>query len=218
MRTANECLMANDLDTAFERYQKTNARWKNYWYEVCETIFYRSKTWRNKYIISPVMKHIYKRGKINYNEHIIWNCEKPVFEKGAEQFYAIRLVDKNFNLIYSKCGTTTRTIDARMKEHLRYYIKDDVENIIIDFVMDCEKIPAEALESFFRAYGIKRNPKAFKKNDRFRGIEFSMEEIYKIIAKYKELQGVKKIPSFFPKEVDKMKRLCYSIIKKRKER
>ena len=61
--------------------------------------------------------------------------------------------DENDNLVCSKIGTTTRKVAQRLKEELRSdtYKKMGAVRCIIHRVYDCGKIPAEGLESLFRA-------------------------------------------------------------------
>lgn len=121
-----------------------------------------------------------KRARTNYTNRIEWNCED--IENGAnnkELFYLIRAFDENNNLLFSKVGTTTKSTETRMKQHLYYYNRHNcpVAKIIVDRVFDCGEVPAECFESFFRAYYIKKYKGSFKKNDRFFGIEFDLSKV-----------------------------------------
>ena len=119
--------------------------------------------------------------------NIDWNGIAPIkVSKGEkiQQLYLIRLLDKDGELIYSKVGTTTRSTEARMKEHLRYYYDNGVRSIQVTRLWNCGEMEAEGLESEFRAHYIKAYPGTFRKNDRFTGVEFDMDEADRIAAGY----------------------------------
>lgn len=193
-KSAELCIYENDLDSAFSRYENTNKRWKNYWYETCLTIFNKSKKWANKYIIDTVNKTIAKIKTSVSSQKILWNTFKEEYKKGTQLCYLIELLGKNYNLMYSKIGTTTRSIDQRMKEHLRYYAKEGVEYIRINKVWDCGEIDAEGFESYFRSVMIKKHHEAFKKNDRFIAMAIPIEYAEELFAQYQAIQGAKLAP------------------------
>ena len=186
-KSAELCILENDMDTAFVRYQNTNKRWKSHWFNTCLEIFNNSKKWANKYIIDVVNKIITKIKHKVPNERILWNTQKINYKEGTELCYLIELLGKNYNLMYSKIGTTTRSIEQRMKEHLRYYAKEGVEYIKINKVWNCGNINAEGFESYFRSILIKKNPKAFKKNDRFASVIIPIEYADELFEQYQAI-------------------------------
>ena len=124
---------------------------------------------------------------ITIHPNIDWNGIEPIkVRKGekVQQLYLIRLLDKDGDLIYSKVGTTTRSTESRMKEHLRYYYDNGVRGIQVTRLWNCGDMEAEGLESEFRAHYIKSYPGTFKKNDRFINVEFDLEEADRIAASY----------------------------------
>ena len=104
--------------------------------------------------------------------------------EGSQLVYLVRLLDMDGELVWSKVGTTTRTIKKRMAEHLRYYRKYGVTDIEVTRVWNCGNLPAEGLESEFRAKYMKKYPGTFRKNDRFAGVEFDLIEADKIADEY----------------------------------
>ena len=106
------------------------------------------------------------------------------YPEGSQLVYLVRLLDRDGELIWSKVGTTTRRIKERMAEHLRYYRKYGVTEVQVSRVWDCGELPAEGLESEFRAKYMKKYPGTFRKNDRFAGVEFDLEEADKIVENY----------------------------------
>lgn len=124
---------------------------------------------------------------ITIHPNIDWNGIEPIkVRKGekVQQLYLIRLLDKDGDLIYSKVGTTTRSTQSRMKEHLRYYYDNGVRSLQVTRLWDCGDMEADGLESQFRAHYIKAYPGTFKKNDRFINVEFDLEEADRIAASY----------------------------------
>ena len=112
-----------------------------------------------------------------------WNGIEKMPE-GVQQCYLIRLLDRNKELIWSKVGTTAKATQKRMAQHLTYYKKDGVKFVEVVRLWNCGNVDAEGLESEFRAHYIKKHPGTFRKNDRFTGVEFDLEEADKIVEKY----------------------------------
>lgn len=100
--------------------------------------------------------------------------------------YLFKFYDEKGDILFSKVGTTTRTIMERLKEEIRAYVKSDfdVRKAVVCSVCDCRDIPAEGAESYARAHFIKKYKVAFKKNDRFMGIDISTDDFNKIIEEY----------------------------------
>ena len=73
-----------------------------------------------------------------------------------------------------------------MKEELRSntYKKIGCVKAVVDRVYDCGDIPAEGLESYFRAMYIRKYPESFKKIDRFMNEWFDLKEADEIVLKY----------------------------------
>lgn len=181
MKSAREYLRDNDFLGCFDRWKNATWRWKEHWFDTCLEIFKHSAEWAKDFVVDTVNKVI---SKVVLKD-IEWRCEEIAFPKGTELFYLIKAVDKYNNLIFSKVGTTTREVNTRMIEHLRYYKNLGVKRIIVDKVYNCDAIPAECFESYFRARYIMKFPKTYKKNDRFFGVTFDMNEADKIFEECK---------------------------------
>lgn len=110
-----------------------------------------------------------------------------ITEKDADKFYLIRAFNAEDIRIFSKVGTTIREILTRMKEHLKAYEKLGVVRIVVDKVWDCGNIPSEGVESWFRAWYIRRWPEKFNKNDRFFDVDFDLDEAENIFNQYLNL-------------------------------
>lgn len=105
---------------------------------------------------------------------------------GKQLVYLYKFYDENNELICSKVGTTTRLPEQRLKEETKYYRKHDipVDNAKICSVIDCGELPAEGAESITRALFIQKYPNAFKKNDRFFGVDLPTRTFNKIVNNY----------------------------------
>lgn len=187
-----EWVLSGNLKEAFSKWEQSNKRWKNHWYDCCLEIYNGKvcrKSHKQKFIFDSESKTIVKRKFEIAEEQIFYNgckeIENPNCDK--ELLYFIIMRDKDDKAIYYKVGTTTRKMESRMKEHLEYYEGEGVYKIEIDKVYDCGTIPAEGLESYIRAKMIKIHPNAFKKNDRFIAdevVKLDLEKIDKWIAEY----------------------------------
>lgn len=133
---------------------------------------------RVKETIKTIVTHV--RGE---ERPIVYNGCVPLAD-GIQQVYFIRLLDHDGNLVWSKVGTTAKETTERMRGHLNYYNKKarTIGKIIVDGVFDCGSQQAEAYESYFRSKFMFQYPGTFRKNDRFEGIEFNMNEVRAEVA------------------------------------
>lgn len=115
------------------------------------------------------------------NASICYSCDVI---KGNQLVYLIRMLDVNNALVWSKVGTTTRAIEKRMKEHLRYYQEQGIATIEVVKIWDCGNRDAEGLESYLRSEYIRKYPGTFRKNDRFFHVELDKEEAEQLVAAY----------------------------------
>ena len=98
----------------------------------------------------------------------------------------IKFYDGQNELICSKVGTTTQLPEQRLAQEIKYYREHGipVERTEICSVIDCGTIPAEGAESITRAAFIRKYPDAFKKNDRFFGIDIPAVTFNRIVKNY----------------------------------
>lgn len=191
-KTAKEYIATNDFEGAKARYEKAPRNWKEHWWQTCAEIFEKSAEWAKKYILDPIKRTIEvliekptRKRKSKYDESIIFDC--PDFSEDWEQkCYLIRLLNNQGELVWSKVGTTTKTIAQRMRQHLRYYAKYGITKLIVDRVYNTGEVPAEGLESMFRAEYMKHNPQAFRKNDRFYQIRFDLADADRLATQFVE--------------------------------
>ena len=179
-----ELLVLSEMDCYYERMnacESTSGRSYNFkkmlaLYEQYECI---RSVWNYVSEAYRIVKRFVKK-----TAEAILQKEKESSEK-RQLFYLVRFLDSNGNLIWSKIGTTTRSIKERMKEHMRKYKKQgfDVATCDVQKVWDCGKIPAEGLESEFRASYVRRFPNLYVKTDRFK-MEFDYQEAEQIVLNY----------------------------------
>ena len=184
----------NDFEGAKERLETTSPSWKKRWFEVCETIFNNCKELAKKYVLNPLNKTISEVGAIltpskrksKYQDAIQVENGVDLLDNATQKCYLFSFYDEFDNLVCSKVGTTIRTVRKRLTEELT---SDTYKNMgcvraIVHRVYDCGEMPAEGLESYFRAKYIKKYPNSFKKNDRFINEFFDLAQADKIAEKY----------------------------------
>ena len=124
--------------------------------------------------------------KTKYSELIQIAEGVDLLDNAKEKCYLFTFFDADGNMVCSKVGTTTRKVLQRLKEELNSdtYKKIGCTRAVVNRVYDCGNIPAEGLESYFRAMYIRRYPQSFKKNDRFMNEWFDLKEADEIVLKY----------------------------------
>lgn len=190
----------NDFEGAKERFDGTTPAWKSRWFAVCEKIFNACADWATKYVLDPIAKTIHaisdskpfrnSKRKSIYDTKIMVSDEcGSLLDEAHQKCYLFEFLNESNVLVCSKVGTTIRTVIERLKKELQSATYKDMgaTKAIIRRVYDCGDIPAEGLESYFRAKYIRRYPDSFKKNDRFINVKFDFAEADKIYAEYMEL-------------------------------
>lgn len=106
--------------------------------------------------------------------------------RSADKCYCFKFYGTDGNILFTKIGTTTRTIKKRLKEEIVSYTRAGftIAKVVIESIIDCGSIPSEGAESFSRAIFIQKYPNTFKKNDRFMGIDIPVEFFNKVVNNY----------------------------------
>ena len=166
-KSAETYIAQNDFEGAKERLAEANPRWKSHWFNTCEQIYNACKEWSKMYVLDPIAKTVQKiisaqsnlfprlkKEDISYSDKSIIQTN----EDRRQKCYLIEFFDKNDESVCSKVGTTIRTIQERIREELnsKTYKNMGVVRCMIHRVYDCGNIPAEGLESEFRAKYIKK--------------------------------------------------------------
>lgn len=145
------------------------------------------RLWTKK-IIRVVPETVQKVAeKLSPQLRVNWN-EIEIPKDGTHTFYLIQLLNRDFELIWSKIGTSDH-IKRRMREHLSYYKKYGIEYIKVQRVYECGRIGAEYYESKFRAYYMSKYMEQYQRTDRFIGVQFDLEKTDKLFAEWKEEVG-----------------------------
>lgn len=144
--------------------------------------------WAKEIFVDVAIQFVayFSKRRTKYDNRIFIAPGIDLLDDVAEKCYLISFYDKNDNLVCSKVGTTTRDVIKRVKEELnsKTYTSQGCEKVKINRVYDCKDIPAEGLESYFRALYIRDYPKKFNKNDRFFDVEFDFEKADKFVLEY----------------------------------
>lgn len=182
-KAAHNCIKDNDFESALWRFEHTTGRWTDYWWETLEKIYNNVKSLAKHYILDPATKTV---KRIKQVADMVMSFVEDAFDEGSEKVYLFKFFDETGKLMFSKVGTTTRGINQRIREEIKYYRKHDlnVGNAIVESVYDCGELPAEGAESFCRAIFIKRHPNTYHKNDRFFGLNIPVEEFNQAVEKY----------------------------------
>lgn len=126
----------------------------------------------------------FKNGRQPVAMEFMPNCGDNVTDEEAVYFF------KFFNaseLEFNKIGTSARDVIKRLREEIGEYCKKfDIHRVEIHRIRPCGNRPAEGAESSLRAELIRQYPTAFRKNDRFFGVDISPIVFDEIINKYFE--------------------------------
>lgn len=171
------------MEVAYSNLQnRPTSAGRQYWFKKMLALYNANKTIQKvwNYIENA---HLLINRFIKRASAIVYNV-KHNYPNGTQLVYLIRLLTEKDQLVWSKVGTTTRAIDTRMREHLRYYKKAGVAKVEVNRIYNCGELPAEGLESEFRAKYMRKYPNTFRKNDRFTSVEFDLIEADEIAEKY----------------------------------
>ena len=142
------------------------------------------------YAINTIRVYIYKFADLLEEakecfKHITVKVKEKLLG-GKQLVYLFKFYNSKGDIICSKVGTTTRTIERRLKEEVKYYRDHglDVADWTVCSVIDCGELPAEGAESITRAEFIRKYPNAFHKNDRFFDVDISVNQFNKIVKEY----------------------------------
>lgn len=104
--------------------------------------------------------------------------------KGEEAVYFFKFYNAN-GLEFNKVGTSAKDVVGRLRQEIGEYSKKfDIRRVEIHRIVSCGNRPAEGAESALRAELIRQYPTAFRKNDRFFGVDISPLIFDQIINTY----------------------------------
>lgn len=91
--------------------------------------------------------------------------------KGEQAVYFFKFYSEEI-LLFNKVGTSAKDVVARLRDEIGEYSKKfSIRRVEIHRIRSCGMYPAEGAESALRAELIRQYPEAFRKNDRFFGVD-----------------------------------------------
>lgn len=91
--------------------------------------------------------------------------------KGEQAVYFFKFYSEEV-LLFNKVGTSAKDVVARLRDEIGEYSKKfSIRRVEIHRIRSCGMYPAEGAESALRAELIRQYPTAFRKNDRFFGVD-----------------------------------------------
>lgn len=104
--------------------------------------------------------------------------------RGEQAVYFFKFYNETV-LTFNKVGTSAKDVVARLRDEIGEYSKKySITRVEIHRIQSCGGYPAEGAESQLRAALIRQYPEAFRKNDRFFGVDIDPCVFDEIISAY----------------------------------
>ena len=104
--------------------------------------------------------------------------------KGEQAVYFFKFYSEEI-LLFNKVGTSAKDVVARLRDEIGEYSKKfSIRRVEIHRIRSCGMYPAEGAESALRAELIRQYPTAFRKNDRFFGVDIDPCVFDEIVDKF----------------------------------
>lgn len=124
----------------------------------------------------------FKNGRPSVAMEFMPNCGENL--KNEEAVYFFKFYNNNA-LEFNKIGTSAKDVIGRLRQEIGEYCKKfDIRRVEIHRIRPCGTIPAEGAESALRAELIRQYPTAFRKNDRFFGVDIAPEVFDDIVSRF----------------------------------
>ena len=124
----------------------------------------------------------FKNGRPSVAMEFMPNCGENL--KNEEAVYFFKFYNDNA-LEFNKIGTSAKDVIGRLRQEIGEYCKKfDIRRVEIHRIRPCGTIPAEGAESALRAELIRQYPTAFRKNDRFFGVDIAPEVFDDIVSRF----------------------------------
>ena len=135
-----------------------------------------------KPIEQKILFRNFKDGRPSVPMEFMPNCGKNI--KNEEAVYFFKFYNVN-SLEFNKIGTSAKDVVGRLRQEIGEYSKKfDIRKVEIHRIRPCGNIPAEGAESALRAELIRQYPTAFRKNDRFFGVDIAPEVFDEIVSRF----------------------------------
>lgn len=151
-KSYSDYVRTEDFIGCIQRMNNANARWKKYWFECCEEIAELNSLFKEKYIFDEIHFTVQIKENKKFDD-VLNNPHNYVLNRSNNYVYLIKFYDEENNFKMSKIGTTTRTLNARLKEHFRAntpYSRMGATKLIIDKIYVCNRNP-QGLEDRIRS-------------------------------------------------------------------
>ena len=133
----------------------------------------------------PAMQTLYRKfkdGRPAVAMEFMDGCGENI--KGEQAVYFFKFFNES-GLEFNKIGTTAVDVVARLRDEIGEYSKKfDIRRVEIHRICPCGNCPAEGAESALRAELCRHYPEAYRKNDRFFGVDIDPEVFDQVISAY----------------------------------
>ena len=182
------------FEDAKEKFENTSKSWKKRWWAVVCDIWDNFVQWQEKYdldrvamaIIKKVIKKAVKKitKRIKKTRDDIIEKVPVVFAKGTKLCYLFKFYDSNNDVVYTKVGTTERTINERLTEELRDYRKTkDIKYATVESVFDTGELFPEGVQDYIKGMWMRKYNKYYVRNDRF-ACDIPTEDFNTLVTDY----------------------------------
>lgn len=169
-KSASYYIENNDFEGAKLKFENSNARWLNHWFDACKTIYENCKEWSKKYVLDPIAKTISA-----IKDYI---TKKKPNKNSVSNTYLIKMFDICGNWVFTKIGKADVLSNRLNKLSSQYYARDGVQIGKVEIIKYYE-VPnddcAQILESLMRNYF--RKTKRHIPNDRFEPFDPTEEDM-----------------------------------------
>ena len=135
--------------------------------------------------IAPTARTLYrtfKNGRPAVAMEFMSGCGENI--KGEQAVYFFKFFNES-NLEFNKIGTSAVDVIARLRDEIGEYSKKfDIRRVEIHRICPCGNCPAEGAESALRAELCRHYPEAYRKNDRFFGVDIDPEVFDQVLNAY----------------------------------
>lgn len=130
------------------------------------------------------MLRTFKDGRPAVIMEFMPGCDANV--QNEEAVYFFKFFEEE-SLAFNKIGTSAKDVVARLRTEIGEYSKKfNIRRVEIHRIIPLGQYPAEGAESELRSKLIKHYPQAFRKNDRFFGVDIDPALVDEILTKYFE--------------------------------
>ena len=150
--TRNEYLAQNDLLGAYQRFEDTISRWKDYWWEAVEEIFHKSAEWAQRFLLDPVERLL---RRIPRKRSPALDAEKRLTYKVEAEgcgAYIVEHFNSNGERLWIKCGKAN-DVKQRLVQHFKVDYKGEAESGTVLGWFSCKNSNhALSMENVIRDY------------------------------------------------------------------